>query len=631
MIKLPYKFIWQNPTLRSVMYPIRDQKLRDFLLIYDEADSVAKHKQKLPAERASLVKSELQALRERYDKLDHDELLELVLDRFEADPARQRYPEWLRYAVVHFSGLRYKSAHGTWANPAVLITKLEAMQRDTLKKATPQQIQEFAQNSGLDNLPSDLEAKKTAIFNYLTAQEFVDTNQPEEAALERLYVMKERMGFPRWFWKEVVSRTNLRLAVQKGDWLNDWENLSLADIRERQQTKDFRWQTTLNEWKQDITAWRQKHYSDLSLVVTRLVCNELSEHIHHLRGIKPAAGLTSKPVWYKNLMGGPALPAKPAKPSKPGMEKIKASLKKRKEKEIPVVPIKDLPDGEFYFGRALNRTYFKPGASILSLGWTAIRPNAWQIAHPIGGFDFQQEIDPKWKYALSGSEFVRTRPAPPPPGQPQKKHKDEKAGPKAKSKTPELREWLRWTHEAIVVGVLDLLDGPNVITFETFPKTGINRTHILNKQNRWSEFIGYNPGKALDPVKEAVKIKNFRELLRRQNLQAAPSLSADTLSFEIGPAMAEAPAFEIEGEPAAAAQEISAIWETLTRRQKQVVALICQGYSTREVATRLDTKTGTVQKHLSNAMDKFGVSSRQNLKALLANWGFGELEEDSSE
>jgi DNA-binding CsgD family transcriptional regulator len=180
-----------------------------------------------------------------------------------------------------------------------------------------------------------------------------------------------------------------------------------------------------------------------------------------------------------------------------------------------------------------------------------------------------------------------------------------------------------------------MLDGPNVITFETFPKTGINRTHINNKQNRWSEFIGVNPGKSFDTVKEALKIQNFGDLLRRENLRPAPAMGADMLSFEVGPAMAEAPPSEetlnIQGESAMAAQEIASIWHSLTRRQKEVVALVCQGYSTRQIATRLDTGTENVQTHLSKAMRKFGVDSRQELKTLLSNWDFGELEEDSSE
>ena len=633
MIKLPYKFIWQNPTLKAVMYPIREEKLRDFLLIYDEADLVAKFKSNTPAERTTMVNAELETLRQSYEKMGHDELLALILDRFDADPDRKRYPDWLRYAAIHFSGIRYKSAHGTWANPALLIPKLEAMARDNLNKANPQQFQEMVQDSGLQNLPADLEAKKTAIFNYLTAQEIAPTTLMQDvsdlADLERLLLMKERMHFPGWFWKEVVNHTALRLAVQKGDWLNDWEILSLGDLRERQMSKDPRWQTIWFGWIQDIAAWRQKHYSDLSLVVTRVVCNELSEHIHDLRGIKPAAGLTAKPVWYKNLMGSSAQPAQPAKPAQPGMDKEKAAIKKDTS-VTPAPAPQDLPDGVFYFGRALNRSYFKPGASILSLGWTAIKPNPWQIATPIAGFDFKEQIDPTWKYALVNNEYVRTKPTSLPPGQPQPKHKDEKAGPSGKSAVPDLREWLRWIHEAIVVGVFDLVDGPNVITFETYPKTGINRTRIFNKQNVWSEFIGYHPGIPFDPMKDALKISDLQIILQRQNLMPAPSMGADMLSFEIGPAMAEAPALEIQGEPAAAHEEISAIWESLTKRQKEVVALICQGYSTRQAATRLDTQTGSVNSHLSKAMRKFGVDSRQELRALLANWDFGVLEEDSS-
>jgi len=630
VIELPYRFIWQNPLLRPVMYPVREAKLREFLLLYDEAGLVAQHALKPPAERVALVTTNLNTLRQRYNSMDHDALLAEVLDRFDADPTRQRYPDWLRYMTVHFSGMRYKSAHGSWADPSLLIPLLEKMSRETLNKATPQQVAALAQAAGLQNLPADLDGQKNALFNYQTAQEPVGPNlSPDQTSLtvlERLLLMKERMGFPHWFWKEVVSHADLRLAVQKGDWPNDWENLSLDDIRERQLSKDFRWQTILFEWIQDIAAWREKHYRDLTLVVTRAVCNELSEHIHHLRGIKPASGLTAKPVWYRNLAGGS--PPQPVAPAKPGMEKEKAAIKKD---QPPPTPVQDLPDGVPYFGRALNRSYFKPGASILSLGWVPSKPNPWQIANPIAGIDFQQEIDPTWKYSIFNNEITRTKPAPPLPGQPQPKHKDEKAGPKAASKVPDLKEWLRWTHEAIVVGVFDLLDGPNVITFETFPKTGINHTSIANKQNRWSEFIGFNPGSAFDPLKDSLKIHNLQEMLRRENLLPQAGLAADALSFDITPAMAGAPALEIVGKPAAAAREIAEIWDSLTPSQREVVALICQGFSTRDAATRLDTRLSNVKSRLKAAMAKFSVDTAQELQSLLANWDFGELEQDSSE
>ncbi len=88
MIKLPYRYIWQNPVLRPVMYPVREQKLRDFLLIYDEADLVAQNAAKPPAELVALVNAELLSRSQRYNSMDHDALLTEILDRFDGDPAR---------------------------------------------------------------------------------------------------------------------------------------------------------------------------------------------------------------------------------------------------------------------------------------------------------------------------------------------------------------------------------------------------------------------------------------------------------------------------------------------------------------------------------------------------------------
>jgi hypothetical protein len=53
---------------------------------------------------------------------DHDKLLNLVIDRIEAEP--QRFPKWLQYMVIHFSGMRYQSAHGSWADARDLLESL---------------------------------------------------------------------------------------------------------------------------------------------------------------------------------------------------------------------------------------------------------------------------------------------------------------------------------------------------------------------------------------------------------------------------------------------------------------------------------------------------------------------------
>ena len=52
----------------------------------------------------------------------HQELLEEVVQRFLKQP--QRYPLWLQYMVIHFSGMRYQSAHGSWADPKDLLANL---------------------------------------------------------------------------------------------------------------------------------------------------------------------------------------------------------------------------------------------------------------------------------------------------------------------------------------------------------------------------------------------------------------------------------------------------------------------------------------------------------------------------
>jgi DNA-binding CsgD family transcriptional regulator len=89
------------------------------------------------------------------------------------------------------------------------------------------------------------------------------------------------------------------------------------------------------------------------------------------------------------------------------------------------------------------------------------------------------------------------------------------------------------------------------------------------------------------------------------------------------PAMEEA---EIDKQGIVSGVEIVRRWQTLTRREKQVVALICMGHSTREVATRLDTSTSTIRSHLSHAMGKFGVHYRDPLCAWLADWDFSSVD-----
>lgn len=59
-------------------------------------------------------------------------------------------------------------------------------------------------------------------------------------------------------------------------------------------------------------------------------------------------------------------------------------------------------------------------------------------------------------------------------------------------------------------------------------------------------------------------------------------------------------------------------WDSLTRSERQVVALVAEGLSNREIAERLFISPRTVQSHLTHVFPKVAVSSRQELARALA-------------
>ena len=56
----------------------------------------------------------------------------------------------------------------------------------------------------------------------------------------------------------------------------------------------------------------------------------------------------------------------------------------------------------------------------------------------------------------------------------------------------------------------------------------------------------------------------------------------------------------------------------LTDREREIVMLLGQGLSTREVAARLTLSVRTVESHIYRAMTKTGTASREELAALLS-------------
>lgn len=65
-------------------------------------------------------------------------------------------------------------------------------------------------------------------------------------------------------------------------------------------------------------------------------------------------------------------------------------------------------------------------------------------------------------------------------------------------------------------------------------------------------------------------------------------------------------------------------WQTLTQREKDVTALVCLGYTNREIGARLYISPDTVKDRLGTAYRKFKVHRRSELRVLFSQWDFSE-------
>jgi DNA-binding NarL/FixJ family response regulator len=65
--------------------------------------------------------------------------------------------------------------------------------------------------------------------------------------------------------------------------------------------------------------------------------------------------------------------------------------------------------------------------------------------------------------------------------------------------------------------------------------------------------------------------------------------------------------------------------DSLTEREREVVALVSKGLSNRDIAERLCITETTVRHHLTSIFDKLGVSNRQKLLLLALERGLNEV------
>lgn len=67
-------------------------------------------------------------------------------------------------------------------------------------------------------------------------------------------------------------------------------------------------------------------------------------------------------------------------------------------------------------------------------------------------------------------------------------------------------------------------------------------------------------------------------------------------------------------------------WDKLTPREQQVAALVCLGYTTRQIAARLGIRPETVKTYADCLLAKFAARDRKMLRLMLHDWDFSEWE-----
>jgi hypothetical protein len=475
------KLEWYKLKKADPNYAVTEE---EFLLNYDP---------KIPVRLQDIVRLKVEQFTKALEGKDQYQLLSEIRQRFEKEP--KRFPTWLQYMVIHFSGMRYKSAHGSWADPKDLLVRLRV---DEVRKAqatlsdadvAAKCAEKIAQYEGADlkkpalanasekawkdkvamhmkgvkaNGPKTKRAGLAALVEEEAKYEFM--SMTTDQALVKLEAMKDQL--PAWAWKWIVMLTSLRVNHVTAP---GWETFTPEEDKIR--FADTKLYPIFSKWASDNTGmWRPEHGRTHEVIVTRAVCNETAEHSQHIRGHLPPGGLTENAARYVKL----------AAEKTPGC----------------------------YFIKPTGAEHYTQGASIFWLRYVNSAPSQWQVP---------KSTQDSNGVGLIPKEYLGNRPAPkggknaPPPAAPWAY----KGGGMTRSRTTldaqkkqvTQNQWLRWIHEATVIEVVDTADGTYVYTFETsLPDdfAGTSCLGVFRNTLRWNlddgsednynrSFVGYAP------------------------------------------------------------------------------------------------------------------------------------------
>ena len=493
------KLEWYKLTKADPNYKVPEEQ---FLLNYGPKVAVTVR---------DIVRLKAEQYKKTLENKDQYQLLTDIRARFEKEP--KRFPLWLQYMIIHFSGMRYKSAHGSWADPKDLLVRLRV---EEVKKAqaalsdadvAAKCAEKIAQYEGTNPNKPALAKATDKVWKDKVARHMlsVKANGPrtkraglaalseEEAryefmtmttdqALAKLEAMKSQL--PAWAWKWIVMLTPLRV---KHVTAPGWETFTPEEDKVRFADPLY---PIFSKWASDNTGmWRPEHGRSQEVIVTRAVCNETAEHVQHIRGHLPPGGLTGNAARYVKL----------ATEKAPGT----------------------------YFVHPTGAEHYTQGASIFWLRYVNNQPSEWQVPKPT------QDSN---GVGLIPSEFLGKR-AGDKPGRnaaPTAVPWTYKGGGFTRSRTTfdaqkkpiTQNQWLRWIHEATVIEVVETADGTYVYTFETSLPDDFRGTSclgIFRNTLRWNlddgvednynrSFVGYAPeGQA--PLENIKPLMDWKRIL----------------------------------------------------------------------------------------------------------------------
>jgi DNA-binding CsgD family transcriptional regulator len=71
-------------------------------------------------------------------------------------------------------------------------------------------------------------------------------------------------------------------------------------------------------------------------------------------------------------------------------------------------------------------------------------------------------------------------------------------------------------------------------------------------------------------------------------------------------------------------------WRSLSPRQKDVTGFTCLGYTNRQIAARLGITEETVKTYVQNALVKFNLHGKAELREALKDWDFSAWDKKST-